>query len=249
MNDDKKKGLGAARDFWPILLEDKIRVSLLSIPKEESLKDQYPIEEDRTKIYRRLILEKVIDEVYKTMLTKIDDNSEIIEIEIPDEFDPWYQISSQFSAARRDFIHDKGLLNVGRNAELILSPIDQDLTPEDNFLTNDQKLMMMSLFVIRNRPKGVGLGKRIELVGKLTKIPRGTLKLMNTKLPHCLNKFKKQPIEMKPFTISQLNYWFDLEAIANPSGKSSPSKIPTGNLLLPILRGFAEASPYKGRKR
>lgn len=249
MNDDKKKGLGAARDLMPILLEDKIREALLSLPKDMSLFDQYPNKENRTKVYRRLILEKIIDEIYKNIFTKLDSNSDVIEIEIPATPSPWDLISSQFTAARRDFIHDLDLLNVGKDAELILSPIDQDLTSKDNYLTNDQKLLMMSLFVIKNRPKGVKLKKRTERVEKHTGIPYGTLKFMNTKLTLCIKKFKKQPSEIEHFTISQLNYWFDLEAMANSSDKSRSSRIPAGDLLFPILRGFAEASPYKGRKR
>ncbi len=249
MNDDKKKGLGAARDLMPILLEDKIREALLSLPKDMSLFDQYPNKENRTKVYRRLILEKIIDEVYKNIFTKLDSNSDVIEIEIPAMPSPWDLISSQFTAARRDFIHDIDLLNVGKDAELILSPVDQDLTPKDNYLTNDQKLLMMSLFVIRNRPKGVKLKKRTERVEKHTGIPYGTLKFMNTKLTPCIKKFKKQPSDLKHFTTSQLNYWFDLETIANPSGKSSSTKITADGGLFPILKGFSEASPYKGRKR
>jgi hypothetical protein len=249
MSEDKKKGLGAARDLLPILLENKIREALLSLPKDKSLYDKYPNKENRRKVYRRLILKTIIDEVFKNMLIKVDDNSDIIAIEIPETPSQWDLISSQATAARRDFIHDIDLLNVGKDAELILSPIDQDLTPEDNYLTNDQKLLMMSLFVIRNRPKGVKLKQRTLRVEKHTGIPYGTLKFMNTKLTPCIKKFKKQPSDIEHFTTSQINYWFDLEMIANPSGKSSSAEITAEGGLFPILKGFSEASPYKGRKR
>jgi len=105
--------------------------------------------------------------------------------------DEWTEASSEYSAARRDFIHDAERLDNGHKAELILAPVDEEAPEQRNLVSANRKIVLLVLLFINTSDRTLPEAERIAEAVKLSGLDGGTLRTYIRELNRALKSPKK----------------------------------------------------------
>ncbi len=104
----------------PLTLEERIEIHLMRAPTVSQLADDYVDPADRQNVRHRVLISALLDACFEHGFPDSDAN--IAEVEASREPNIW----SELANARRSFMHDAGLLNIGSSAQLASKPTKTD---------------------------------------------------------------------------------------------------------------------------
>lgn len=125
-----------------LTLEDRIKNHLAKVPIDAQLNGLYVDESDQQRVRRRAFIQAVLDAIFEHGSNEVGTAGKTVEVDSA----PGYL--GNLAAARRDFQHDVDLLNKGRHAELILKPIETDITNTEAPIKANIKELILWLAVI-----------------------------------------------------------------------------------------------------
>jgi hypothetical protein len=221
-------------------LKDDIRRALRLVAKDNDLKDRHPSVPNRRKVRRRMLLKALHDVVFEKMLTEHTPDGQIV---MSDE--DWLEVSSAFSAARRDFAHDAERLDNGMKAELVLAPVEENAPERPGLVSANRKIILLTLiFVSDSSNRGVEdeiLDEAVSLSG----LNKGTLRTYARELNTSLRAYRrKEPMNGCKFSPAECEFYRSMyETFKKILGTTERG--PVADLIAPIVRGLAIAHGSK----
>jgi hypothetical protein len=217
-------------------LKDDIRRALRLVPKDSDLKDRHPSVPNRRKVRRRMLLKALHDVVFEKVLTEHTPNGQI---DMSDE--DWLEVSSAFSAARRDFAHDAERLDNGMKAELVLAPVEENAPQRPALVSANRKIILLTLiFVSDSGNRGVE-GEILDEAVLLSGLNKGTLRTYVRELNTSLRAYRrKEPMNACKFSTAECEFYGSMyETFKTILGTTERGGV--ADLIAPIVRGLADA--------
>ena len=204
-----------------LTLEDRIVEHLAQVATDAELKDLYVDASDRQRVRRRRFIQATLDAIFEHNSFEEATTGKTVEGALaPDHL-------SNLANARRDFHHDVALLDKGRHAELILKPIETDITNTEVPIKAKVKELILWLAVIHLHQEKLNENYPTQQ-SVITKAAEATGRSKNSILTE-LSNYKTQKRGSK----TQINYFLEIINSVQTIARAGDDENTAFNLLLP----------------
>lgn len=223
----ERTGLAAGVPAEASTLEAEILTALMRVTSEAELVETISDKGDIKRVRRRHLIAAILDAVFKADISCDD-----------------LEMSSELSAARRDFLHDCDRLDNGLGAELCLAPISKASATVQRPIKADRKLLIKALAAIdlgadHMNPAYKTLISRINLLAEMTGYSPKTLKAYQSQMETSISAMGGVEGEAKcEFSADECEYFLRL---VNRIGELASYPGGGMDLILPAIKGLREA--------
>jgi hypothetical protein len=212
-----------------LTLEDRIENHLAKVPTDAQLKDLYVDASDQQRVRRRAFIQAVLDAIFEHNSYEVDTAGKTL---APDYL-------GNLANVRRDFQHDVDLLDKGRHAELILKPIETNITNTEVPIKAKVKELILWLAVIHLHQEKLDKNYPTQK-SVIRKAAKATLRSENSILTE-LSNYKTQKRASK----TQFKYFWEIINSVQTIARAGGDENTAFNLLLPAALAISAATIRK----
>ena len=213
-----------------LTLEDRIKNHLAKVPIDAQLNGLYVDESDQQRVRRRAFIQAVLDAIFEHGSNEVGTAGKTVEVDSAPDY------LGNLANVRRDFQHDVDLLNKGRHAELILKPIETDITNTEAPIKANRKELILWLAVIHLHQEKLDQNYPTQK-SVITKAARATGRSENSILTE-LSNYKTQKRGSK----TQINYFWEIINSVQTIARAGDDENAAFNLLLPAALAISAAT-------
>lgn len=215
-------------------LEERMQTHLALAPSDASLQDRYVDPAERKRVRRRALIAAALDAIFEHQFADMADGGYVEVGNEPDVF-------SDLADARRDFLHDAGLLNNGAAAQLVLKATKTDDVLSTKPLKAERKELIVWLVLAHIWRENIN--KEFPTQTTVFELAASATGRAASGLPIELSYFKTQ----KRASPEELKYFWGLVSSVGQLAAKVGIEEDAFELLRPAARALSEAAIQKPR--